>query len=202
MIGILDYGVGNVAAFNTIYKRLNIDCNIVNSPQDIKYIDKIILPGVGSFDSSLEKLENSGLKDALDNAVLNENLPIMGVCVGMQMMANSSEEGKKEGLGYINGSVIALKNRIGNKSIIPHMGWNSIEGKRDKILHNIDLKLGFYFLHSYFFEVREEDEKLASVQYEKSITCAVKKNNIYGFQFHPEKSLLNGVNLLKNFNGI
>ena len=200
MIGILDYGVGNVAAFFTIYERLNINAVVISSPDEMQNVKKLILPGVGSFDESMLKLEQSGMKILLDNMVLEEKIPLMGVCVGMQMLANKSEEGEKNGLGYIDGCVVNLKNEIDSSKCIPHMGWNNIHANgNESIWNNIDLDLGFYFLHSFYFETSNPDNSIASVEYDKEITCAVKKENIYGFQFHPEKSQINGIQLLKNF---
>mgnify|MGYP001177622495 FL=1 len=200
MIGILDYGVGNVAAFFTIYERLNINAVIISSPDEMQNVKKLILPGVGSFDESMLKLEQSGMKILLDKIVLKEKIPLMGVCVGMQMLANKSEEGEKKGLGYIDGCVVNLKNKIDSSKCIPHMGWNNIlANENETIWNNIDLDLGFYFLHSFYFETSNPHNSIASVEYDKEITCAVKKENIYGFQFHPEKSQINGIQLLKNF---
>jgi glutamine amidotransferase len=202
VIGILDYGVGNVGAFLRIYHSNNIKAMAVSSPNDFDLTDKIILPGVGAFDSSMKKINSSGLRDPLDNFVLHHKKPILGVCIGMHMLGNFSEEGNLEGLNYINGHTkkITFSNEE-RPSILPHMGWNDIiVHKKDSIWTNINLEQGFYFLHSYHFVQEESELVLASSDYNNTkLTCAVKQNDIYGFQFHPEKSLSNGSNLLKNF---
>jgi imidazole glycerol-phosphate synthase subunit HisH len=201
MIGILDYGVGNVNAFLKIYKSLNIKAIPIKLKDDFKVINKIILPGVGSHDSTMKMLNLSGLRNDLDYSVKEKCLPLLGVCVGMHMLGKSSEEGKEPGLGYIDG--VTKKFILSSDSIIktlPHMGWNDISNaKNDFIWKNIDLMKGFYFLHSYYFSANNPTDIIATSNYENEFACAVKNKNIYGFQFHPEKSLSNGVELLRNF---
>lgn len=201
MIGILDYGVGNVGAFLRIFHSNNIDAMPVKNPDDFNSINKLILPGVGSFDNSMNKLEVSGLRSELDNFVLNLKKPLLGVCIGMHMLGEKSEEGVLNGLGYINGAVKKIDFESSNQfTILPHMGWNDIIVKKnDSIWDNINLEQGFYFLHSYHFVAQRGEDILACSEYNSSFTCAIRYKNIYGFQFHPEKSLSNGVNLLKNF---
>ena len=147
MIGVLDYGVGNVGAFIRIFHSQNINAMNIKSPSDFDKVDKIILPGVGSFDSAIDKLNSSGLRDRLDDFVLRQNYPLLAVCIGMHMLGNSSEEGSLEGLGYINGQTKKIKNLDEQKKIyIPHMGWNSIEGDiSNSIWLDIDMQEGFYF---------------------------------------------------------
>lgn len=199
MIAVLDYGVGNLNAFVTIYRRLNIHVEIASKPEQLAAASHIILPGVGSFDDSMAKLNTSGLRHALDLAVA-DNKPLLGVCVGMQMLANSSAEGNVAGLGYIPGKVHSLKGHAEESLPIPHMGWNDIKPKYDhQIWSQIDLIEGFYFLHSYYYAPDLMDDVFAVSDYSKEFACAVKRENVYGFQFHPEKSLLNGVKLLANF---
>ena len=205
MISILDYGVGNLNAFYTIYKRLNIDVNIVSSAEDVLKSNHLILPGVGSFDSAMKKLNKSGMRDALDVAVLDKKVPLLGICIGMHMLANSSAEGIEEGLGYIQGDVYPMVSILQNNQYrLPHMGWNNINITNDNhiIWDGIDCFRGFYFLHSYFFKSKKQTSVFASCNHGADFTCAINEENIFGFQFHPEKSLKNGILLLKNFHEV
>jgi glutamine amidotransferase len=201
MIGILDYGVGNVGAFLRIFHYQNIPVMPISSAKDFELVDKIILPGVGSFDTAMRKLNESGLRDVLDKKVLEEQKPLLAVCIGMHMLGNSSEEGSLPGLGYIAGVTKNLTNSINNKALIlPHMGWNDILINTNvKIWNGIRASEGFYFLHSFVFCPDVSTTIIGNSNYGANFTCAVKSSNIYGFQFHPEKSLSNGLRLLKNF---
>tara|TARA_B110000259_G_C14034431_1_gene408546 strand:- start:6877 stop:7503 length:627 start_codon:yes stop_codon:yes gene_type:complete len=202
MISILDYGVGNLNAFCTIYKRLNIDVEIVSTAEAVLRSSHIILPGVGAFDTAMDKLNKSGMRDALDKAVYDKKTPILGVCIGMHMLGNSSEEGSEEGLGYIEGDVCSMGSIIVNEDYhLPHMGWNNItsDNENHPIWKDIDSSRGFYFLHSYFFKPKNKSSIFASCNYGNDFTCAIQEENIFGFQFHPEKSLNNGIHLLRNF---
>ncbi|WP_127021666.1 imidazole glycerol phosphate synthase subunit HisH [Rheinheimera mangrovi] len=201
MIGIVDYGLGNLSAFSNIFKQLNISFKAVKTEADFQSIDKLILPGVGAFDYAMQLLNNSGMRDTLDDLVLNKKMPVLGVCVGMQIMANSSEEGSLPGLGWVDGTVKKIDvTKLNHKPTIPHMGWNQVRATKDiEIFLGIDYEQGFYFLHSYYYDAENPQDILAVSEYAGEFACAVHKENIYGFQFHPEKSLLNGVTLLKNF---
>ncbi len=201
MIGIVNYGSGNIQAIKNIYNSLNIQTKIITDPSELKEADKLILPGVGAFDETMKQLIDSGLKEELDNLVLNHKVPILGICVGMQIMADSSEEGILNGLGWIKGEVkkfdISLFNQ---KPYLPHMGWNTIKPKKENpIFFNIDEELGFYFVHSYFFDCVNKQNILATSDYGIEFSSSVVNENIYGMQFHPEKSHSNGVKLLHNF---
>lgn len=201
MIGIVNYGSGNIQAIKNIYNSLNIQTKIITDPSELKEADKLILPGVGAFDETMKQLIDSGLKEELDNLVLNHKVPILGICVGMQIMADSSEEGILNGLGWIKGKVkkfdISLFNQ---KPYLPHMGWNTIKPKKENpIFFNIDEELGFYFVHSYFFDCVNKQNILATSDYGIEFSSSVVNENIYGMQFHPEKSHSNGVKLLHNF---
>jgi len=205
MISIIDYGSGNVTAYSNIYKKLNMAHKIVNTSSDLEDASKIILPGVGAFDQVMESLNDSGMRETLDALVLRKKVPILGVCVGMQIMACTSEEGQMQGLSWIKGSILEIDTKmLKHKPQLPHMGWNSIQttNNNNNIFENIDKDNGFYFLHSYFFSCENNKEVTATVNYGKNIPCAVNSGNIYGFQFHPEKSHLNGITLLKNFANI
>lgn len=201
MITIIDYGSGNISAIGNIYERLNIDYKIAKSPSEIIGAHKLFLPGVGAFDETMILLENSGFRKALDIEVLINKVPLIGICVGMQVLGGSSEEGKLPGLGYIKGHVKRLdENLIINKPSLPHMGWNNITLKRQSPLFDeIDTEIGFYFLHSFYFECDNHSDVLATTEYGQSFASAINHENIFGIQFHPEKSHNNGVSLLKNF---
>ena len=198
MIGIINYGLGNVQSFINSFKVLGISAISISNKDQLKRIDRLILPGVGSFDSAIRKFNNSGLRDDIEDLVFNNNLPIMGVCIGMQIMANSSSEGDLSGLGWINGEVEIIDQK--NSLILPHMGWNEIKVEKEnaKLFSNLPSKR-FYFLHSYHFVTNQKSSKIAYVNYGEDILAAISKNNIYGCQFHPEKSHSAGLSVLKNF---
>lgn len=201
MITIVDYGPGNISAICNIYDRLNIKYTIAHSPDQVLGAKKIFLPGVGDFDETISKLDNMGFREVLDTEVLQNRVPIIGICVGMQILAESSEEGVLKGLGYIKGSVRKIdESLLKQKPKLPHLGWNSIEIKRNHpLLKNINQEFGFYFLHTYYFDCTEKQDILTTTNYGKVFASAVNSDNIYGIQFHPEKSHQNGVNLLHNF---
>lgn len=201
MIGIIDYGSGNIQAIKNIYKNLKIPCKFVSTPAELEDVTKIILPGVGAFDEAMNQLNQSGMRDILDTMVLEHCTPVLGVCVGMQIMASSSDEGELNGLNWFDAKVKLFdENEIKTKPKLPHMGWNEIDTMRDhKIFNSVDFEKGFYFLHSFYFACQNDEDVLANAHYGKAFNCAVNKNNIFGFQFHPEKSHSNGINLFKNF---
>jgi glutamine amidotransferase len=201
MITIIDYGSGNIRAIGNIYDTLKIDYKIASSPEEVVGAEKIFLPGVGAFDETISRLDSTGFREILDIEVLQNKVPIIGICVGMQILAESSDEGKLSGLGYIKGKVKKMDASLLNqKPKLPHLGWNSIQIVRQNLLlNNIDANFGFYFLHSYYFECENEEDILTTTHYGKSFTSAVNHNNVYGIQFHPEKSHKNGINLLHNF---
>lgn len=200
MIGIVDYGSGNVEAIATIYKNLNLRCKIISDPQELDDADKLILPGVGAFDATMQQLLSSGLKEKLDQLVLIEKKPVLGICVGMQILAESSEEGKLRGLGWIPGKVKKFDvSTFVHKPYLPHMGWNSVIPIQNNVFNEIDNTIGFYFVHSYYFECSDKEHVLGISNYGGEFSSAVHKENVYGVQFHPEKSHSNGVRLLKNF---
>lgn len=202
MIVIINYGSGNVRALGNIYDRFKIKYCIVNTVTELpKNTSKIILPGVGAFDETMSMLLNSGFRTALDEMVLERKIPVLGICVGMQILSGGSEEGHLNGLNWIPGVVRKIpKDLLKHKPRLPHLGWNSIEIKKSTPLMNgINEELGFYFIHSYYFQCSESDYILTTTRYGLDFASAVNRENIYGTQFHPEKSHSNGITLLKNF---
>lgn len=201
MITILDYGLGNIQAFVNVYKRLHIPVLVAKKSGDLAGATKLILPGVGSFDHAMRQLSDSGMRPALDDLVLQGKIPILGICVGMQMLAGSSDEGRVAGLGWIQGHVRAFNSVVQLCDLpLPHMGWNDVTPVDNCRLfsgHNTNSR--FYFLHSYFFECEQDEFSIARTSYGLDFSCAVAKNNVFGVQFHPEKSHHFGVRLLKNF---
>jgi imidazole glycerol-phosphate synthase subunit HisH len=204
LIGIVNYGIGNIKAFSNIYNQLDIHHKIITEKKDFNDVEKIILPGVGSFDHAMTCLNESGLLETLNSLVLDKKKPVLGICVGMQMMAMSSEEGELKGLGWIEASVKKFnKEKLGDKNPLPHMGWNSvIQTPNNFLFKNIDPSARFYFLHSYYFKSQHKKNSIALAMYGDLFSCAISKNNIYGVQFHPEKSHQNGIQLLKNFSNL
>lgn len=202
MIGIVNYGVGNVQAIANIYHRLNIPLVIASSPAQLLAADNIVLPGVGAFDWAMSRLNQSGMRDTLDECVLGRKKPILGICVGMQMMANRSEEGELSGLGWIDANILKFgPDRSGHGAHLPHMGWNDIHVARSHaLLAGLETAAQFYFLHSYFFAPNNSSDVLASTDYSGPYASAIAGGvNILGVQFHPEKSHKWGIQLLENF---
>ena len=198
MIGLVDYGLGNLEAFANIYRQLGIETKRVSRPSEIDAARLLILPGVGAFDWAMARLNASGLRDSLDAAVLKKRTPVLGVCVGMQMMMERSEEGASPGLGWIKGGVIRVPARAAGLPL-PHMGWNDVNPRGDDPLFARIEAPRFYFLHSYCVSPGSRDAVLAETNYGASLACAVRQDHVAGVQFHPEKSHHWGVRLLENF---
>jgi len=201
MIAIIDYGLGNVLAFVNVYNRLNIPVTVAKSVDDLANATKLILPGVGSFDHAMQQLDQSGMRQTIEQLVRQRGVPILGICVGMQMLAQSSDEGKLPGLGWIDGKVKkfdALTMPRGTN--LPHMGWNDVMPAEDGgLFKGLEQDARFYFLHSYYFECNQQSSILARTDYGVQFSCAVRRENVYGVQFHPEKSHHFGSQLLSNF---
>lgn len=201
MIHIVDYGLGNIQAFVNMYKRLGFDvCRATNSAE-LNGATKLVLPGVGAFDHAISLLAASGMRPALDDLVLKQQVPVLGICVGMQILADGSDEGNLPGLGWIPSRVRAFKSepRCANLAL-PHMGWNDVQPMAgSKLFAGLESDARFYFLHSFFFETKNSENSIATAEYGLNFSCAVAADNVYGVQFHPEKSHHYGAQLLKNF---
>ena len=201
MITIIDYGLGNVLAFVNVYNRLNIPVAVAKSASDLANATKLILPGVGSFDHAMQQLDQSGMRQPVEQLVLQNAMPVLGICVGMQMLAKCSDEGVLPGLGWIDGKVKKFDSSampLGTN--LPHMGWNDVKPVVDGgLFKGMEQDARFYFLHSYYFECHQQPNVLAVTDYGGQFNCAVRRDNVYGVQFHPEKSHHFGSQLLKNF---
>jgi imidazole glycerol-phosphate synthase subunit HisH len=201
MVTIVDYGVGNIFAFQNVYKRLNISTRIAKSVKDLDDVKKLILPGVGSFDYAMSQLNSSGMRERLDELVIAQKTPVIGICVGMQMMGNKSDEGNLEGLKWIDADIKKFDDsRIMQRTKLPHMGWNDVTPTSNhSLFKGLEKEAVFYFLHSFYFECNSIEDSIATSDYGIEFTSAANHNNVYGIQFHPEKSHQYGEKLLQNF---
>lgn len=200
MIAVVDYGLGNIQAFANIYRRLGIPAITAKSASDLRRASRIILPGVGAFDWAMKRLQESGLRQPLEEEVLGSKKPVLGICVGMQMMARKSEEGQLPGLGWIDANVVKFDAvSVPGYCQLPHMGWNEVKPLTPDTLFFGLHEPRYYFLHSFYMRPDQEKNILATCKYGTTFASAVKKENVYGTQFHPEKSHDWGMRLLKNF---
>lgn len=201
MIAIVDYGSGNVGAIENLLRRRRIPHMLTAKPAELSIADRFILPGVGAFDPTMETLQRAGIVEALNEEVLGKGKAVLGICVGMHLMAESSDEGDLPGLGWIPGHVRRIdESLLKEPPKLPHMGWNSITAREGASLFvDIDKSRGFYFLHSFYFDATDPDHVSAYALYGKNLPCAVERENIFGTQFHPEKSHANGMQLFANF---
>jgi imidazole glycerol-phosphate synthase subunit HisH len=200
MIGIIDYGMGNLHSVYKAFKRIGAESEIFKASQFINKYEKIILPGVGNFKMGMENLKSAGLVDIIKELVLGEKTPILGICLGMQLLTNSSEEGDVEGLNLIDAKTIHFKNLdISEELKIPHIGWNNIRNMTDsELLKGCDNEM-LYFVHSYAVICNNMVDVICETNYGATFHSGVQKGNIYGVQFHPEKSHKTGLRILQNF---
>lgn len=201
MTTIVDYGLGNIGAFANVYKRMDLPVKVARTAAELADADRIILPGVGSFDHAMDLLDASGMRDTLEDLVLEQRRPVVGVCVGMQILAESSDEGSRRGLGWIPGRVRHFASKPANAELpMPHMGWNDVApAPGETLFAGLEKDARFYFLHSYFFECDRPEHVAATATYGIDFGCAVRNGHIHGVQFHPEKSHHYGSTLLRNF---
>jgi len=193
--------LGNIGAFANMYKRMNIPTKVAESAADLDGATHVILPGVGAFDHAMELLNRSGMHEPLDELVKQGAVPVLGVCVGMQILAESSEEGGAAGLGWTKGRVRSFRNNAASAALpMPHMGWNDVKPVSSgfTLFKGLEDDARFYFLHSYYFECADT-YAAAYASYGFDFVCAVHGDNVFGVQFHPEKSHHWGASLLKNF---
>ncbi|HAT53547.1 MAG TPA: imidazole glycerol phosphate synthase subunit HisH [Betaproteobacteria bacterium] len=203
-ISIINYGCGNIGSIVNMLKHIGVEAEVISEAEQINKARKIILPGVGKWDSGVQYLRESGILSALEQRVLSDRIPILGICLGMQLLLDSSEEGSLPGLGWIEGTVRAFdfsQMDLGSKRLaVPHMGWNTVTVTHDCMLtESLGERSKFYFVHSYYADLECSENILLQSQYGHTFTSAVRKENIYGLQFHPEKSHRHGMNIMKSF---
>lgn len=201
MIAVIDYGVGNIGSIINMLKRVGSSAKVARDISDIEEADKIILPGVGSFDAGMQKLNSSGFVEAIKKHAVNDQKPLLGICLGMQMLGRSSEEGASSGLSLIPFENKRFHFSASTELKIPHMGWDLTTNikKDDPLVHDLDAMQRYYFVHSYHAVCDSEENVLMRCEYGYSFAAAVNQGNIYGVQFHPEKSHKFGMALLNNF---
>ena len=199
MTTIINYNLGNPKSIKNMLGYLSIDAQISSDPIEIAHAERLILPGVGHFQHGMEQLEQLGLIEVLNKAVQVDKKPILGICLGMQLLTKHSEEGNIDGLGFIHAQT--LKFKLEDPQLkIPHMGWNTVEFKKESKLRNeIRPNPRYYFVHSYFVECNKQEDVLCSTDYGKEFVSGFEHENIFGLQFHPEKSHKYGMDLLANF---
>lgn len=198
MIVIVDYGVGNLSSVSNMLRKAGGDVLISRNPTDVLAADKLLLPGVGHFDHGMKMLNASGLREAIDRFALELRRPVLGICLGAQILGKGSEEGDAPGLGWIDMVCRKLTAMPGIR--VPHMGWNQITRKKSSpLLDRMDEDARFYFVHSYCMECTQAEDVLATAVHGIEFTCAVQRGNIMGTQFHPEKSLRHGLALMRSF---
>jgi len=200
MITIVDYGMGNLGSIRNMLKWLGFQSIISSDPDEIKRAQKLILPGVGAFDQGMKNLAEKQLISVLNWCVTREKIPLLGICLGMQLLTKHSEEGKLPGLGWINAHTIRF-NFVNDKSLkIPHMGWNeAIIKNNSPLLEGVNKTSRYYFVHSYHVICNDKEDEILSTNYGIKFAAAVQKDNIFGVQFHPEKSHKFGMKILDNF---
>ncbi|MBT1700915.1 imidazole glycerol phosphate synthase subunit HisH [Fulvivirgaceae bacterium PWU4] len=200
MIAIVDYGMGNIGSILNMFKRIEVkDVIVTGDAEKIRKADKIILPGVGSFDTGMIHLKENGLIEVLTEKALKQRVPVLGICLGMQLITKRSEEGVEPGLGWIDAETKRFQFDPSLKLKVPHMGWNYLTVKKENALIEADEKKRFYFVHSYYVKCNVESDILAESHYGFKFTCSLNRDNIFGAQFHPEKSHKFGMKLYKNF---
>jgi imidazole glycerol-phosphate synthase subunit HisH len=204
VIHIVSYGLGNVQAFANIYTRLGISAKLVTTAEELEDAQGIILPGVGAFDHAVTLLDQSGMRATLEHCARVKGVPVLGICVGMQILATGSEEGSLSGLGWVPGHVRSFSSNAQAAALpLPHMGWNDVRPTQaSPLLVGLEDDARFYFLHSYYFETAAGGDTLATAHYGLDFSCVVNAGNVYGVQCHPEKSHHWGAQLLRNFAGI
>lgn len=202
MITVVDYGMGNLGSIANMLRKVGAECRVSSQPDEIAAADKIILPGVGAFDAAMERINASGLRPVLDRKALEQRVPVLGICLGMQLLTESSEEGELAGLGWIAARTLAFRNRVAPELKVPHMGWNVVTTHTPSPLTAGLEQIAeprFYFVHSFYVECREERDTILKTTYGVTCSSGVQRENIYGLQFHPEKSHRFGMKLMENF---
>lgn len=200
MISVLDYGVGNLGSIMNMMMRAGVDASLISSPEEVISATKLLLPGVGSFDNGMQRLADSGMLEPLRQRVLADGIPILGICLGMQMLGNGSEEGREPGLGFIDAECRRFRFTDEPTRKVPHMGWSIVERRQSsQLLANLGEDARFYFVHSYHVVAKDPALVLATSTYGIEFVAMVQRGNVMGAQFHPEKSHRFGMTLFANF---
>jgi len=203
MITIIDLNIGNIGSVVNMIKHVGADCVVSSNADEIKKATKLILPGVGSYDRAMNQLRERQLEEVIVEKATTDKIPLLGICLGMQLLTNSSQEGKEKGLGLINAETLSFKNAFDKKEInerIPHMGWNDIHlEQQNKLTKNLIESSRFYFVHSYYVKCFSKENSLITSNYGFDFDSGIVKDNVYGVQFHPEKSHKYGKKLISNF---
>jgi glutamine amidotransferase len=207
MIAIVDYKVGNLGSIQNMFKKIGVHARITSDPEGLREARGLLLPGVGHFEFAKKALDSSGLVPYIEKKIFEDKIPLLGICVGYQLLTSRSEEGPAEGLGWLSAEV--KKFRFSNESPlrVPHMGWNHLEVLRTNPLLELNFEMKkegeekdrFYFAHSYYVQPRDETQVLAQCEYGFPFAAAMRKDNIFGVQFHPEKSHRFGMGLFRKF---
>jgi imidazole glycerol-phosphate synthase subunit HisH len=200
MIVIIDYGMGNLGSIQNMIKHIGGRAIISSKAEDLRNANKLILPGVGAFDHGMQNLERLGLVSLLNQEVVDKRKPILGICLGMQLLTRRSEEGKLQGLGWIDGETVRFQLGKESRLKVPHMGWNEVViTQKHTLFNDLEKDARFYFVHSYHVVCSDEKNILSETSHGNNFVSSVIKENILGTQFHPEKSHRFGMKLLKNF---
>jgi imidazole glycerol-phosphate synthase subunit HisH len=200
MITIVNYGVGNLASIKNMLKKAGFDAVLATEKSEIEQASKLILPGIGAFDHCMSEFNKSGLREMVTKKALGDNTPLLGICVGLQMLMENSEEGVEPGLGWIKGKTIKFKKEALGDLKIPHMGWTNVQIVKDTpVTRDLGNEPRFYFVHSYYVQPEDQSDTMLTATYGYEFTAAVNRNNIFGAQFHPEKSHKYGMKILENF---
>lgn len=203
MISVVSYGVCNIGSILNMFRKIGVAAVEVTTPEEIRRAEKLILPGIGSYDNGMSALRQLDLVEPLRDRVVRDQIPILGICLGMQLFGMSSEEGSLDGLGLIDGWCIRFRSEIGSRYKVPHMGWNELHPCRGSpLLNGLRDYSRFYFVHSYHFVCRNSEDVLATANHGVEFTAMVQRGNVFGSQFHPEKSHRFGMKLLANFAGL
>jgi glutamine amidotransferase len=200
MISVIDYGVCNLGSMLNMLRKVGAEAQLVSTPAELEQAGKLVLPGVGAFDNGIGALRERGLAEALRKRVLQDKVPLLGVCLGMQMLGRRSEEGGTEGLGLIDAEVRRFRFAPDSRTKVPHMGWNLLAQRRDgPLLRELAARSRFYFCHSYHLVCADPGDVVATADYGGEFVAVLQHDNVYGVQFHPEKSHRFGMALLHNF---
>lgn len=200
MIVIVDYGIGNLTSIANAFRKLGVEANVSSDTKTIAAADGALLPGVGNFATCMNQFDASGLRETLETFALVDKKPLMGICVGMQMLSTHSEEGDAPGLGWIVGQTVSFPTTLNDARLkVPHVGWNEVTGTSSSLFENLDLPQKFYFAHSFYVICPDDRDVIGRTIYGTEFAAAVQRDNIYGTQFHPEKSHKVGGAVLQNF---